>query len=194
MPKPPMMKAQDITQFDTPSPVSMSNSQQEPDTTSPAFSISTTKLSSVSPTFNMSNSLTYPSLAASPTLSSNSIASATVVPSTIMSPSPTILTKASTSLPNNSPSPPSKNTASRQATPKRVSSPMSPSLESATKRRPTWRQEEEEDSDSDGPVGNTLDSTYECIPNLPPTVVPAKEGMNDTMMLVTRLDNAGLDS
>ena len=54
--------------------------------------------------------------------------------------------------------------------------------------------QEEEDSDSEGPAGNTLDSTYECISNLPPTVVPAKEGMNDTMVLVTRLDNAGLDS
>ena len=56
-------------------------------------------------------------------------------------------------------------------------------------------QEAEEDSDSEGTAGSTLDSTYECISSLPPTVAPTvKEGMNDTMVLVARLDNAGLDS
>ena len=40
-----------------------------------------------------------------------------------------------------------------------------------------------------------MDSTYECISSLPSiAVAEAKEGMNDTMVLVARLDNAGLDS
>ena len=57
------------------------------------------------------------------------------------------------------------------------------------------QKEAEEDSDSEGTAGSTLDSTYECISSLPPTSAPTiKEGMNDTMVLVARLDNAGLDS
>ena len=56
-------------------------------------------------------------------------------------------------------------------------------------------QEAEEDSDSEGTAGSTLDSTYECISSLHSTAAPTvKEGMNDTMVLVARLDNAGLDS
>ena len=39
-----------------------------------------------------------------------------------------------------------------------------------------------------------MDSTYECISNLPSTATVAKEGMNDTLVLVARLDSAGLDS
>ena len=56
--------------------------------------------------------------------------------------------------------------------------------------------QEENDSDSEGTVG-TLDSTYECISSIPPwkpMPEPVKEGMNDTMVLVEKLDNAGLDS
>merc|ERR1719209_1801782 len=191
MAKPPQLKVQDTTQFDTPSPVSMSSYQQEPDTTSPTFSISTTKLSSSSPSLNLSNSLTSPSLGASPVC-------ITLVPPISVCPSPTLAMGAATppsSLSTTSPTPPSKATTMRQATPKRVSSPMSPSLESATKRRRTWRQEDdEEDSDSEGPAGSTLDSTYECISNLPSTATVSKDGMNDTMVLVARLDSAGLDS
>ena len=56
--------------------------------------------------------------------------------------------------------------------------------------KPT-EQEADEDSDSEGAAGSTLDSTYECISSLPST---AAEGMNDTMVLVARLDSAGLDS
>merc|ERR1719209_1740068 len=187
MAKPLQPKVQDTTQFDTPSPVSTFSSHKEADTTSPPFSIGATKLSSASPTLNLSNSLSSPSLEGSPALSS-------VAPRTSVSFSPALTTGAST-LPSSLATPPSKAMAKRQATPKRVSSPMSPSLESATKRRRTWRQEEvEEDSDSEGPTGSTLDSTYECISSLPSTAVAAKEGMNDTMVLVARLDSAGLDS
>ena len=39
-----------------------------------------------------------------------------------------------------------------------------------------------------------MDSTYECISNLPSTATVSKDGMNDTMVLVARLDSAGLDS
>ena len=39
-----------------------------------------------------------------------------------------------------------------------------------------------------------MDSTYECISNLPSTATVVKEGMNDTLVLVARLDSAGLDS
>merc|ERR1719234_2857629 len=61
--KAPQSKVQDTTQFDTPSPVPMSNNQQqEADTTSPTFTISTC----TKPTLNLSNSLTSPSLEASP--------------------------------------------------------------------------------------------------------------------------------
>ena len=59
----------------------------------------------------------------------------------------------------------------------------------------TLHQEAEEDSDSEGTAGSTLDSTYECASSLPSTAAPTnKDGMNDTMVLVARLDNAGLDS
>ena len=57
-------------------------------------------------------------------------------------------------------------------------------------------QEADEDSDSEGTAGSTLDSTYECASSLPSTAALTnnKDGMNDTMVMVERLDNAGLDS
>ena len=124
-------QVQDTTQFDTPSPQLMSK-EQEPDTTSPTFTISTAELS---PTLkSMSKSLTSPSSAASPALPSAGTCSAAAPPPSAHSPSPKASSAASSS-------PQSKPSTARQATPKRVSSPLSPSLESATKRRRTWRQE-----------------------------------------------------
>ena len=126
-------QVQDTTQFDTPSPQSMSNKEQEPDTTSPIFTVSTAKLS---PTLHMSKSLTSSSSAASPALPTAGTSAAGALPPPAHSPSP----KASLAASSIS-SPQSKPSTARQATPKRVSSPLSPSLESATKRRRTWRQE-----------------------------------------------------
>merc|ERR1719209_2615150 len=186
-PKLPQVKVQDTTQFDTPSPQSISNKEQEPDTTSPTFTMSTAELS---PTLkSIPKPLTSPS-SASPALPSAGTSSAGAPSPSVHSSSPKASLAASLS------SPRCKGPTIRQATPKRVSSPLSPSLESATKRRRTWRQEEENDSDSEGTVG-TLDSTYECISSIPPwkpMPEPVKEGMNDTMVLVEKLDNAGLDS
>ena len=126
-------QVQDTTQFDTPSPQSMSNKEQEPDTTSPTFTVSTAKLS---PTLHMSKALTSSSSAASPALPSAGTCSAAAPPPSAHSPSPRARLAASSIS-----SPQSKPSTARQATPKRVSSPLSPSLESATKRRRTWRQE-----------------------------------------------------
>ena len=127
-------QVQDTTQFDTPSPQSMSNKEQEPDTTSPTFTVSTAKLSPTLKT--MSKALTSSSSAASPALPSAGTCSAAAPPPSAHSPSPKARLDASSIS-----SPQSKPSTARQATPKRVSSPLSPSLESATKRRRTWRQE-----------------------------------------------------
>ena len=124
-------QVQDTTQFDTPSPQSMSNKEQEPDTTSPTFTVSTAKLS---PTSHMSKSLTSSSSAASPALPSAGTCSAAAPPPSAHSLSPKASLAASSIC-----SPQSKPSTARQATPKRVSSPLSPSLESATKKRRTWR-------------------------------------------------------
>ena len=55
------------------------------------------------------------------------------------------------------------------------------------------KQEADEDSDSEGAAGSTLDSTYECISTLGSSAAVSKEGMNDTKVLVARLDSAGLN-
>ena len=69
-------------------------------------------------------------------------------------------------------------------------------LDLKTRQLCIHQEAEAEDSDSEGAAGSTLDSTYECASSLPSTAAPTnnKDGMNDTMVLVARLDNAGLDS
>merc|ERR1719494_1200562 len=118
-PKLPQVKVQDTTQFDTPSPQSMSNKEQEPDTTSPTFTVSTAKLS---PTLHISKSRTSSSSAASPALPSAGTCSAAAPPPSANSPIP----KASLAASSTS-SPQSKPSTARQATPKRVSSPLAAS-------------------------------------------------------------------
>ena len=130
---PLLNQVQDTTQFDTPSPQSISNKEQEPDTTSPTFTMSTAELS---PTLESIPKPLTSSLSASPALPSAGTSSAGASSPSVHSLSP----KASLAASSLS-SPQCKGPTIRQATPKRVSSPLSPSLESATKRRRTWRQE-----------------------------------------------------